>query len=266
MPCDTNGVEQANMKVALMQPSFLPWQGYFALMAQVDCFMFLDDFQFSYQSYHQRNRLFVAKRQVDWYTVPVKKTESFGKALNLTQINEMQPWRVKMCKRLQANYARTPYFREVMAIIEGWAEKKYKNLAEQNIELICQIARYLDIKTKYVCSSSYPSDKMKSSRVLELLASQHATEYYAANGSFGYMKEEGLFPVSECKVYFQNYIPSRYEQQASPDEFVPYLSILDALFNIGSGQTLELLAEGTKKWLSWEDMLKRQEESGSYAT
>ena len=65
------------MKVAMMQPTFLPWQGYFELIYQADCFIFLDDFQFSVQSYHQRNRLFVNRDQVGWYTVPVKKSNAF---------------------------------------------------------------------------------------------------------------------------------------------------------------------------------------------
>ena len=61
------------MNVAMMQPTFLPWLGYFQLIYKSDIFIFLDDFQFSVQSYHQRNKLFVNQDQVDWYTVPIKK-------------------------------------------------------------------------------------------------------------------------------------------------------------------------------------------------
>ena len=98
------------MNVAMMQPAFMPWQGFFELIYRAERFVFLDDFQFSVQSYHQRNRLFVNKGQVDWYSVSVMKSVSFGAPLNETKLNETIPWRQKMWKRLQQNYAKAPFY------------------------------------------------------------------------------------------------------------------------------------------------------------
>ncbi len=77
------------MNVGLMQPAFMPWQGFFELICRSDVFVFLDDFQFSVQSYHQRNRLFVNTGQVGWYNVAVEKS-SFKMPMNKAVINEQK--------------------------------------------------------------------------------------------------------------------------------------------------------------------------------
>ena len=71
-----------------MQPTFLPWIGYFELLACCDKFIILDDFQFVYQSFHSKNKLFVNINTVDWYTVPIDKKNSFEQPLNIVKIKE----------------------------------------------------------------------------------------------------------------------------------------------------------------------------------
>ena len=68
------------------------------------------------------------------------------------------------------------------------------------------------------------------------------------------MKEDGVFPVDNIEILFQNFTPKPYTQIGTIDEFVPFLSVLDALFNVGPDQTLELINNGTTKWLTWNDM------------
>lgn len=97
------------MIVAMMQPSFLPWLGYFELIFRAERFIFLDDFQFSIQSYHQRNSFFVNRGQVDWYTVPVQKSKPFL-LLNQTPINEATSWRKKQWTRIEQNYSKAPFY------------------------------------------------------------------------------------------------------------------------------------------------------------
>jgi hypothetical protein len=251
------------MNVGMMQPSFLPWLGYFELIYKSDTFIFLDDFQFSVQSYHQRNRLFVNKGQVDWYTVPVKKSLSFQMPLNNTQMNENIPWRVKSWKRIKQNYGKARYFKTYEAAIEKWLLSTYSNLAEQNIAFIKIICEIIGINRIFIKSSEFASQKQRSEHVLELLKWSNANSYYCANGSFDYMFQDKVFPVSNIEVLFQNFNPKAYPQVGSPDNFVPYLCILDALFNIGSDDTAELIKRGTVEWLTWGIMIsKRAEESG----
>jgi hypothetical protein len=247
------------MKIAMMQPTFLPWQGFFELVCKSDIFIILDDFQFSVQSYHQRNRLFVNKGQVDWYTVPVQKSVSFGRALKDVAINDKLPWRIKTWKRIQQNYSKTSYFGEIAPSIEKWLLNSYQSIAEQNIAFIKLICDILKIHTEIRLSSQYKTSAHRSHKVLELLRWCNATQYFCAKGSFEYMKEDAVFPVDDIEILFQNFTPKPYTQIGAIDEFVPFLSVLDSLLNIGHDQTLELINKGTAKWVTWTDMMVKSQ-------
>lgn len=248
------------MKVAMMQPAFLPWQGFFGLIHQADVFVLLDDFQFSVQSYHQRNRLFTSAGQAGWCTVPVLKSVSFGEPLNRTRIDESGPWRRKMLKRLEQNYRRAPCFAAVFPRVEAWLESPWASLAEQNIAFINLALEMLGWNRELRLSSGLPSGAARSERVLELLRWCGATRYYAARGSAGYMLDDGLFPVPEIELRFQDFSPRRYPQAGSPNAFVPSLSVLDAFFNVGPAETGRLIAEGNWRWLSWDDIMQEARE------
>ena len=246
------------MQVAMMQPAFMPWQGFFELIYRADIFILLDDFQFSVQSYHQRNRLFVNMGQADWYSVPVEKN-SFKSPLNTTRINESIPWRTKTVKRLLQNYGKAPFFKEIFPLIEAWLQAKGGSLADQNIALIRMVCDLLGIRPEFRRSSEFHSVGQRSEKVLELLNWCGATRYYCARGSFPYMREDALFPVSGREVLFQNYIPKPYPQVGSRENFVPYLSILDALLNIGPEKSAEIVRAGTDHWDTWEEMIQNAE-------
>jgi len=243
------------MKIAMMQPAFLPWQGYFELICKSDIFIILDDFQFSVQSYHQRNRLFVNKGQIGWYTVPVHKSVSFGGSISDAAINNDIPWHVKMWKRIQQNYSKAYYFHEIAPLIEEWLFVPNKYIADLNIAFIKIVCRYLNIDTEIRLSSQFTTKACRSHKVLELLRWGGATQYLCAKGSFGYMQEDAVFPVHDIEVLFQDYIPRRYLQVGASDEFVPFLSVLDALLNIGPDQTCKLIKNGTEKWLTWDKIV-----------
>lgn len=251
-----NGVEKRlTMNVAMMQPAFMPWQGLFELISKADIFIFLDDFQFSVQSYHQRNRFFVNKGQVDWYTVPVLKSISFGLPLNEARINEQAPWRQKAWKRIQQNYSKAPFFADLSPYVQKWMLTPADSLAEQNIAFIKLVCDLMGFQKDFRLSSQYPTEAKSSMRVLELLRWCEASHYYCAKGSFGYMREEGVFPVDDIEITFQDFVPQDYRQVGSPTLFVPYLSVLDALLNVGPQATAELVRNGTKKWLTWDEMI-----------
>ena len=241
------------MNVSMMQPTFMPWQGLFELIYESDLFIFLDDFQFSVQSYHQRNRLFVGRNTVNWYTAVVEKKKSFGRPLNETTLNEEVRWRQKMWRRIEQNYRRAPCYCDVAPFLEEWLLSRYESLAEQNRVFIEGVSERFGWPRKWVSSSAYPSDEMRSKRVLELLRMCGADCYYCAHSSFEYMKEDGIFPVKDIDVRFQDYEPRPYTQILT-DEFVPKLSVVDALMNVGFEGTAKLIVGGTQRWLTWDEM------------
>lgn len=252
------------MKVAMMQPSFLPWLGFFELIYQSERFIFLDDFQFSVQSYHQRNRLFSNRGKVDWYTVPVQKSSSFKLPLNKVRIMETIPWRIKMWKRIQQNYSKAIYYRTIAPMIESWLLSQSPSLAENNLKFIMIICNILDLKREFRLSSQFSTENQRSEKVLELLHWCEADQYYCARGSFDYMLEDGIFPVDDIKILFQDFQPMAYQQVGISGAFIPYLSVLDALMNIGPSQTMELIMNGTKDWLSWDEMVGEKRNNGSH--
>jgi hypothetical protein len=249
-----DGVEKGKMKVAMMQPTFLPWQGFFELIVKSDLFIFLDDFQFSVQSYHQRNRLFVNRGEVAWQTVPVQKAASFKAPLNQTWVNESTPWRLKMWKCIQHNYSKALHYKEIAPYVEEWIMASQRSLAGLNMAFIRMCCQLMAFTPEFRLSSQRPSGSQRSERVLELLRYAQADHYYCARGAFAYMRDDGVFPVSDIEVLFQDFKPEPYEQVGSPGIFVPSLSILDALMNLGPAGTAELITNGTHKWLSWAEM------------
>ena len=244
------------MNVAMMQPAFLPWQGFFELIYRSDIFVILDDFQFSPQSYHQRNKLFVSAGTTGWYTVPVQKAHSFGAPLNAAQIDERSPWRKKFLTRLQHNYGKTLFFEPVFSIIENRMAEPTESLAALNVRLIKSVIELLGWNRELRFSSEYYSDKTRSELVLELLRWCRVSRYFAAAGSYGYMREDAVFPVSDIELQFQNFQPDTYIQQGVGKDFIPYLSIFDALFNVGPLQTRLMVENGTKNWRQWDVLLE----------
>lgn len=242
------------MRCAMMQPTFLPWQGLFELVLEADRFVFLDDFQFSLQSYQQRNRLFVDRGRVDWYSVPVRK-ESYRAPLNEARVAAHDRWQQKMLKRIRANYARSPFFPELHPWLESWLVAEHESLAALNTAFIRRACELMGIETELRLSSELPSGAQRSERVLELIRWHGADTYLSARGSFGYMLEDGIFPAPGIEVVFQDFDCRPYPQVGAAGEFVSHLSVLDALMNVGPGATLELVHGGTRHWIEWDELV-----------
>lgn len=238
----------------MMQPTFLPWQGLFELVLATDRFVFLDDFQFSLQSYQQRNRLFVDRGRVDWYSVPVRK-ESFRAPLNEARVSAHDRWQQKMLKRIQANYVRAPFFAEFYPWLESWLGAEHESLAALNLEFIGHVCELFGATTELRLSSDRPSQAQRSERVLELVRWCEADTYLSARGSFGYMFEDGIFPAPGLEVMFQDFDCRPYPQVGAAGEFVSHLSVLDALMNVGPEATLELVRGGTRRWIEWDELV-----------
>ncbi len=239
----------------MMQPTFLPWQGFFGLICACDRFVFGDDYHYSAGSFHQRNRLFRNRGEVTWMTVPMQKKCSTGLPLNAARIADDPPWRQHMWKQIHNTYRSTPFFGPVAPRLEHWLLTPAGSLAEQNIGFVRLACDLMALKRDFRLSSQRPAALARSRRVVDLLQWCEARVYLCAGGSFGYMKSDGVFPVNGIDVLFQDFQPPAYPQAAARGKFVPYLSILDALFNIGPEATRELIDAHSTKWRTWDEML-----------
>lgn len=236
---------------ALMQPTFLPWQGYFALIASVDHFVFLDDFQFVRRSFMHRNRLFLAPDNPSWVSLPV---EHGGRgAVNAVRPILDQGFRHKFLVSLRHVYGHARHFDVIFPAVEEWIQKDWRTLADLNIAFIEMVAHRLGLAPTFARSSTLGSEGKRSSRLLSLLDRLGARTYLSARGSYEYMVEDGVFTGADPEVRFQAFEPQSYPQRHA-EAFVPYLSVLDALLQVGPDATKALVSAGQKKFVAWADM------------
>ena len=164
-----------------------------------------------------------------------------------------------MLKRIQQNYSKASFFQNIFPLIKEWLSEEMESLAAQNVAFIKLVCDLIGLKCEFRLSSACPSDDKRSKRVLNLLRWCGAKQYYCAKGSFNYMLEDGVFPVDDIEILFQDFQHNPYIQIGSPDQFIPYLSVVDSLMNIGPDRTSEFIKCGTLRWLTWDEMLHHVE-------
>lgn len=219
------------MKVAISQPSYLPWSGFFDLVDQVDQFVLLDDAQFVKQSWHQRNRI-KSTSGLLWLTVPVIFRGRLGQPIYEVMIREPQFWE-KHVRAVEVNYGKARYFERYYPSLKKILQdcSQSGRLVDLNIELIRWLGTELEVTTPMVRSSALSIEGTRSARLVSICKLLGGTDYVSPR-SASYLIEDGkLFSESGLNVWFQNYTHPTYEQRFPP--FVPFASVLDLLFNRG---------------------------------
>jgi hypothetical protein len=232
------------MKVAISQPTYLPWAGYFDLVDQVDVFIFLDHVQFEKRSWQQRNRI-KGPNGLILLTVPVMVKGRFEQTLAEAAISEPQEWQ-KHRRAIETNYHRAPYFEqywpEFCSVLEaGW---NGANLSNLNMTLIRWFMQQFNIDKRILQSSELPCTGRRSELLVNICEHMHADHYISAIGSAEYLLEdEQQFAAKRINVQFQHYEHPKYEQLFPP--FVPFASAIDLLFNVGT-RAMEVLRSGRR--------------------
>ena len=222
-----------------MQPSYLPWAGYFNLIAQSDVFVFLDDAQFQKNSWHNRNRIFV-NHLPHWITVPVNRKASSQK-INETPIEIARNWKQKHVKLLRQTYSKHPFSNEILPVCDIFENYDFKSLAELNVHLIEWIMVKLDIKTQFFLSSDLNISGKRTERVINILEKLKADVYLSPQGAAEYLDLDDFPSKTTVKLTFQSFEPKPYNQHKH-EKFESHLSIVDVVANIGW--------ENTKKYIT----------------
>jgi hypothetical protein len=215
------------MRVAVHQPNFIPWCGYFAKMRQCDLFILQDDVQFSRGGYVNRAQIITTKG-ANWLTVPVPKG-STGMLIKQLHFGDLA-WPKLHLKTLKMSYGKMPHFDEVMALIEPAYANPGEFPAQFNIQLIRAIAGYLDIQCEFRNSSEICPEGKADERLVDLMHKVGGTVYVSGAGGQNY-QEEAKFAAIGCTLDVRVYKPVPYDQAGK--DFVPGLSILDAMFHRG---------------------------------
>lgn len=212
-----------------MQSNFIPWKGYFDLIAAVDEFILYDDVQYTKNDWRNRNMI-KTPNGTEWITIPV------GQAINRRIRDVMLPnndkWKEKHWKMLHANYSRASHFQDVSPLLQPcYMDHKPTSLSEFNRHLIEIICSYLGIRTKISYSWDYGISDGKTQRLIDLCIKAGGTEYISGPAAKDYI-EVNLFEQKNIKLSWFNYdgYPP-YPQLWG--KFIHHVTILDLLFNCG---------------------------------
>lgn len=236
------------MKAVVLQPTYLPWMGYFGMIDVADIFVFYDDVQFSVQSWQQRNRIRSTNRDWMWLSVPV--IHKFGQMINEVRIDNSGNWRKKHWSAVCQNYAKAPYFREYEHVIGGLFEEEWTSLSELNVTAIERLTRLVGVHTPTFARSSDIEgiDGSRTDRLLLVLEQVHADEYVSGPGARDYLEVE-KFRERGIRLYWYDFRHPVYPQ--TRDDFMPYLSAIDLLFNTGS-EAISYVRQGSRDALEFD--------------
>ena len=233
--------KRSAVKVAINQPTYLPWIGYFDLIDQVDGFVVLDNVQFQKQSWQQRNRI-KTSAGLQWLTVPVVFRGRFGQLLESVEIRDPAFCRNHL-RAIELAYRRAPYFSEHFpALATSLEELSGGLLVDLNLRLIDWVMHVLGIGTRLIRASTLPVNGKRTELLANICAAVGACEYVSPLGSAAYlMKEHEVLTRQHVKTRFQNYQHPQYRQMSKP--FAPYASVIDLIFNCGK-EGLKILRSG----------------------
>jgi WbqC-like protein family len=218
------------VRCAILQPSYIPWRGYFHQIQKSDVFVFYDDVQYDKHGWRNRNRIKTANGPT-WLTIPVA---SRGNVVHHTPIHEVRiagdAWIAKHRATLAQAYARAPHLARYLPMLDELYQRKPELLADLTIDLTIAIARELGLTTRFVRSSELGIPGHRTERILAILQALGANHYVSGPSARAYL-EEARFAEAGITLEYMVYSYPPYEQLHPP--FDGQVSILDLLFMTG---------------------------------
>jgi hypothetical protein len=216
-----------------MQPTYLPWAGYFNLLWQADRFVFLDDVQFERQSWQCRNRILLNGEE-HLLVVPVKR-EGLGAPISQAVISTHNNWRQNHWRTLVSAYAKAAHGREALDLLQPFYEgDETASLSALNRSIILALTEALGIHKNVVLASELGCEGARSVRLANICWELNCDEYLSPIGSKDYLREDNFEILSNVRLSFQEFTPFSYPQYRSKS-FVPRLSVIDVIANMGIG-------------------------------
>jgi hypothetical protein len=220
------------MKCVVLQPSYIPWRGYFHQIQQADVFVFLDDVPYDRGGWRNRNRV-KGPQGSTWLTVPVLKKGSVveQRPINEIEINWKTDWARKHLRTIEQFYAAAPFLDDYLPLLAEFYAGRPELLAELTIELTVVLARALGItQTRFIRSSTLDVSGSKTARLLAILGELGATHYLSGPSAADYL-EPDRFKQAGIQLEYINYDYPEYPQVHPP--FDPQVSIVDLLLMTG---------------------------------
>lgn len=219
--------------VAIHQPNFFPWLGFFDKMRHVDTFVLMDNVQFSKSgkgTWINRVRLLVSGKP-SWITMPVRRDFHGYRTIADMEIDDSVQWRKKFISSLQANYSKAPFFRQTMNFIEPLIFFQTTSVSEFNINAITAVASLAGWEKKLLLGSSLNARGNATELLISMTKAAGGTSYLCGGGAGGYQVDT-MFEDAGLGLIYQNFAHPSYPQHGT-GEFAAGLSIIDVFMNKG---------------------------------
>ena len=228
--------------ICIVQPTFMPWSGLFALMNQCDTVVLLDSVQFNKRSWQQRNRIRTDKG-LEFLSVPVKTAGRFDQKISEVEIASNN-FISAMESKIMLHYRKAPFFQDYFPLIMDVLKTKVteKNLAALNIGIIKLFVDILGIKTPLALSSSLNIAADRSILLADICDYFSCSSYLSPRGSSEYLwNDRKVFENRDIKVFLQDFNHPKYRQVYEP--FLPFASLCDLILNEGPS-SLNIIKSG----------------------
>jgi len=217
------------MIIAVHQPNYLPYLGFFDKMAKSDVFVIYDDAQFNKEDFQHRNKIRIYHGW-KWLTVPVEKKRIPIKDINIKNtLKKGFKWNETHLRDIKDNYENTPYYKRYEKVFESIYTEEYDNLIDLNMNIIFFLKKVFDINTKIVFSSELGLTSKSSARLVEITETLGGDIYLSGSGGRNYLNVS-LFEKKGIKIEFQYFKHPTYKQAYRG--FIPNMSSIDILTNV----------------------------------
>lgn len=220
------------MNVVILQPSYIPWRGYFDQIRRADLFVFYDDVQYDKHGWRNRNQIKTARGK-QWLTIPVhSKGVTEGIPIKDVRIDWSKPWAKNHLKALTFAYAKAPHFASFVPWLDSVYSRRDEFLADFTIWLTIEIARRIGMtRTRFMRSSEIRGvDGQKTERLIQILRHVGAAHYISGPSARDYI-EQDQFDAAGITLEYMEYNYPEYPQLYPP--FDPYVTVLDLMFMAG---------------------------------
>ncbi len=225
---------------AIMQPTYLPWIGYFGLMDHVDEFVFLDSVQFAKRSWQQRNQVKTQNGPI-WLSVPVHSKGARNQQICKVSIVKDGIFPSKHIRSIEASYSKSPYFSQYSSGLFELLSAGHDSLADLTISLIVWLRDQLGILTPFKRSSELSIEGSKADLLAGICSHLNIDHYISPLGSKDYMDQSDAFEKRGISVSYFHFAHPEYPQLSN--DFLPYMSIIDLMFNAGP-KSLSIIQSG----------------------
>ncbi len=224
--------------LAVMQPTYLPWLGYFDLMDQVDELVLLDSVQFSYQSWQHRNRIVKSGGGLEWLTVPVKSRGRMHKRIDEIELSE-RPFADEHIRRMRDAYDGAPFgsmLRPIYDVLARSAASAHR-LSEVTIPLLEELSAALGIDTPLVRASDLAVEGRRTELLRAICGHRGASTYLSPRGALQYLESDrAVLETAGIEVLVQCYDHPEYPQHGTR-KFTGFASTVDLIANAGPDST-----------------------------